>query len=58
MYVYVVLQDEVPCCATLDEETAVSVFNQKVSSGKCRYTAMLSVSAKSEDGKVLLESAQ
>ena len=55
--VYVVLQDEIPCCATLDQETAVSVFNHKVASGNCRHAAVVSVPAKGEDSKVLLEAA-
>ena len=57
MHVYVVLQDENPCYATLDEETAISVYNDKVVSGSCRHATVLSLPANSEDGKVLLEAA-
>ena len=55
MNVYVVLQNDTPCCATLDENLAVAVYNDRVASGACRYAAVLSVPAVSEDHQVLMD---
>ena len=58
MNVYIVLKNDEPCCATLNEDEAVEVFNQKLASGACDHAAVLSVPTTGNDCHVLMEAAQ